>query len=256
MFTSNKMVIGVDEVGKGSWAGPMLVVALAAPVNWSFAVKDSKQYTGSNAQKKHEARKKVYNLLTYDQSIVWCVRYAEAQYIDEIGMGAAHAQTISDAVEVCMNMLVSLHPGIPERIIIDGNGPQPMQGVECIPKADALFPQVSAASVIAKVLHDDQMILYALKHPGYDFESNMGYGTEKHEAGLVTHGLCPIHRRSFQPMKNYLSVPQTGLSSSCGPGFEQGEDSADHACPSEPARGYGRGAARRGGKARKGTRRR
>jgi ribonuclease HII len=207
-FASNGMVIGVDEVGKGSWAGPMIVVAFAAPVGWSLkGLKDSKQYDN------HTQRKKIYDVLQDVDVGFCCARCVEARDIDAVGMGHAHRKAIREAIEICMNMLCQSCPGLPERIIVDGDGRQPFAGVECIPKADDLFQQVSAASVIAKVIHDDKMILHSLKYPGYDFESNMGYGTKKHKQGIVDNGLCPLHRRSFSPMKDYLASSQVELPS-------------------------------------------
>lgn len=243
-FVSNGMIIGVDEVGKGSWAGPMLVVGFAAPMGWMLkGLRDSKQYED------HVARKKIYKHLQDSSHCFWNTRYVEAQDIDEVGMKFAHAKAIREAIEVCMNMLQQPCPGLPERIVVDGDFPPPFPGVECIPKADDMFPQVSAASVIAKVIHDELMISHAAKYPGYDFENNMGYGTKKHEKGIATLGLCPLHRRSFAPIRKYLSEVQGELSSSCESARTGKEGSGDGRA-AKSSGGHGRGASSRGGSSR------
>lgn len=247
-FFSNGMIIGVDECGKGSWAGPMYVVALAAPQTWSFDVKDSKAY------KTHAARQKVRDRLVEEPELIWYTRCVTAKEIDDLGMGRAHQKAVQEAITACLNMMAPLCPGLPERIIFDGNGPQPLPGVECIPKADSLFPQVSAASVLAKVQHDNEMVMHAMKYPGYGFETNMGYGSEKHEQALVQLGLCPLHRRSFNPMKNYLSVAATSVSSPDEDETGQGADDPGDAGTSKPARRHGRGTSRRSTSARGRTR--
>lgn len=198
MFKSNGMIIGVDEVGMGSWAGPMLVVAFASPAHWRFGVKDSKQYSS------HAARLRVYDKLQEEPDCVWCIRYKDPWEIDAVGLGLSHENAVREAIEVCLNMLAPSVPGIPERIIVDGDWPSPISGVECIPKADQKFIQVSAASVVAKVVHDQKMQEYSRQYPGYGFETNMGYGSQQHSDGLAAQGLCSIHRRSFHPMKNYV----------------------------------------------------
>ena len=245
-FISNKMIIGVDEVGKGSWAGPMLVIAFASVKGWSLpGLKDSKDYTS------HKARQKIADVLHDAPRCVWSTRYVNAPEIDALGMKLAHANAIRDAIEVCINMLQPMHPGLPERIIVDGDMPQPFYGVECIPHADALFPQVSAASVLAKVQHDTIMWMYHTRFPGYGFDTNVGYGTEKHEDGIKAQGLCPIHRRSFSPMKNYLLDPTLALPSFGATRTREGEESSRDAGGSQPAGGYGRSTTNRSRKARR-----
>jgi ribonuclease HII len=199
-WKSNNWIIGCDEVGFGAWAGPMVVCALAAPPDWSCKnLKDSKAYAT------RKARQKVFEQLRVDKDLIWNVQWTQAYEIDEMGMAKAHKMAMRDALDACAKQLETIVPGFPERVICDGDGPPPMEGVECIPKADATIPAVMAASVVAKVLRDDYMVQLAAKYKGYGFEAHVGYGTQAHEDAIRLHGICDQHRKSYKPIKKFLS---------------------------------------------------
>lgn len=194
--------IGVDEVGRGSLAGP--VAACAYVFNEGIdslpGLKDSKKMTA-------RAREKMEPVL------VQAGRhgYGEASQleVDEIGIDAANFLAMRRAIEQLGFDDLSNFV-----IIVDGNKPPPFDDlgagdIQCVVKADDIFQCVSAASVIAKVRRDKLMTEMSVQHPGYGFESNFGYGSSKHFAAIEEIGPCSIHRMSFAPMskkKNKSSI--------------------------------------------------
>lgn len=199
-LTSNHYIVGCDEVGLGSWAGPILVCALAAPEGWSVKnLRDSKAYAS------RKARQKVYEALKRDERLVWSVNWCDAREIDELGVARAHKQATRQSLEACIMALNTVFHGAPERVICDGDGEPPILGAECIISADATIPAVMAASVVAKVLHDNYMIEQSRIYKGYGFETNMGYRSEVHEKALITLGVCDLHRKSYAPIRKLLS---------------------------------------------------
>lgn len=187
-------IIGVDEVGTGSWAGPFVVCAFAAP-NESWALEglnDSKKLT-------RNGRGPLATALMRDFPRSFVLITAPVADIDAHGL----EKTWRRAVELAVDRLIA-QVGVPWRVIIDGNK-QPVSGAECYPKADGKFPCVMAASVIAKVHRDTHMMEEAVKYPQYGFDKHAGYGTAQHRAALVAHGLSPIHRRSYSPMSELIA---------------------------------------------------
>jgi ribonuclease HII len=121
--------------------------------------------------------------------------------IDRVGMKTALMAAHQAAIEQML-------PRFPESVVIIDGVLRP-EGVEarCIPKADTIFPVVSAASVIAKVNRDFVMRQYHQQYPQYGFDKNVGYGSASHQAGLEKYGVCPLHRRSYRPIKKLLETP-------------------------------------------------
>lgn len=249
MLSSNNYIIGVDEVGRGSWAGPMVVTAFASPVDWVFPVKDSKKYKDSGGRKAHAIRCDVHDALEMQSDCFWYSCSVSAWDIDLLGLGPAHTKAVTTAIDVCFSLLQTHAPGLPERVIVDGNGPRLFPGIECIPGADDTVLQVSAASVVAKVVHDNFMITNAELYPFYDWENNMGYGTESHIKGLAAHGVSPLHRRSIERVKSYLSIDVCGsIQSIDGPRLSK--EQTDNVCASESTNRNDIGAKRRNPKTR------
>lgn len=181
-------VIGIDEVGRGCWAGPLLVVAARQTGTLPVGLADSKKLTKNQREALFEA------------IIVSCglgEGWVEPAEIDKLGLTDAMRLGVARA-------LVALDAKAREPIIMDGTynycGPEFTQ-VECVAKADALHPIVSAASIYAKVLRDRYMADAAQKHPDYGFEKHVGYGTALHRAALQTKGICELHRRSYKPVQ-------------------------------------------------------
>lgn len=182
------MVIGVDEVGYGSWAGPLVVCAVAVQRGWSHPdVKDSKKVRAP--QRKALVRGVLSNLTART-----VFRYHGT--IDKIGLLEAWREAAQEAITEVQR----LHPD--SLVVVDGlEGVHKLSGVISLPKADSLVPAVSAASIIAKVTRDEWMITSDEIYPGYGFKTNVGYGTKFHHAALKRLGPCAIHRRSFAPIK-------------------------------------------------------
>ena len=186
------VVLGIDEVGRGSWAGPLLVGAVALDVRIK-GIKDSKLLT----REQRTALDKVIREKAKFIGLGW-VKSAE---IDKLGLSAALKLGAARAIrELKCNV---------DEIIIDGNFnylPQVLNAKAVI-KADLLVQAVSAASIVAKVARDNFMIELHKTYPKYLFCNNVGYGTKKHRMLINEHGICPQHRLSYQPMKSLQSGP-------------------------------------------------
>lgn len=182
------ITVGMDEVGRGSWAGPLVVGAavLGAPIP---GIADSKILAPSRRQE-------------LDTTIRNCAAavglgWVQPAELDELGLSASLRLAYSRALSM-------IHVRF-DVILIDGNvnylpGDERAQ---TLINADSLKPAVSAASIIAKVARDAYMVKAALLYPGYGFERHVGYGTEQHRHALDQFGLTPLHRRSFKPITLY-----------------------------------------------------
>lgn len=183
--------IGIDEVGRGCWAGPL--VAGAVILNESIAgLKDSKKLSKKQREK-----------LTHDielQAVAIGIGWVEPKEIDELGL--------TKAVGLAMERALAQIKVPFDEIIIDGNinyFPNDTRAKAVI-KADDSVPSVSAASIVAKVARDKYMTDLAVKYPGYGFDKHVGYGTALHVAGLKLHGISDIHRVSFKPIQLLVST--------------------------------------------------
>ena len=177
--------IGIDEVGRGCWAGPVVAgaVALDKPI---AGLKDSKLLS-KRQREKLAVEIKLWALAT---GIGW----VEPAEVDKIGLSAAVGLAMRRALEQ-----ISLAY---DEIIIDGsfNFLADNPKAKAIIKADNSVPAVSAASIIAKVARDQYMARQAADYPCYGFERHVGYGTALHLERLKLYGICDLHRRSFKPI--------------------------------------------------------
>lgn len=182
-------MIGVDEVGRGCWAGPLLVVAARAKNKLPNGLKDSKVMTKLQ-------REKILNKLSI--SCEFGEGWVTATEIDEHGLADAMRLGVAKALKV-------LNAKVDEEIILDGKAnyiPSEFTNTKCIIDADAIIPLVSAAGIYAKVRRDEYMSKLKESHPAYGFEKHVGYGTAAHKAAIQAHGIIKeIHRLSFKPIQ-------------------------------------------------------
>ena len=178
-----KYICGVDEVGRGPLAGPVVCAAVIMPLDDIIdGVDDSKKV----AQKKRE----VIAGLIAKKAIACNICRVEPEIIDKIN--------ILEATKLCMKMAVEGLKVKPDFVLTDGNMTLDIDvPQESIVKGDALSYSIGAASIAAKVYRDKIMDEYAAVYPQYGFEKNKGYGTAEHVKGIKEAGLCAIHRRSF-----------------------------------------------------------
>lgn len=192
------MILGIDEAGRGPWAGPLVVGAVVLGCEIE-GLNDSKKLT--------KKRREALELEIHDKAQAWALGWVSARELDEVGMSEALRLATRRAVE---QIKVPYH-----EIIIDGTvnflkGTTKEQYVTTLPKADALVPSVSAASIVAKVARDRYMTELDEVYAGYKFASHVGYGVAAHRAAIEKLGVSPEHRLSFAPLQKYK---ESGLSS-------------------------------------------
>jgi ribonuclease HII len=201
------VVVGIDEVGRGAWAGPLTVGAAVLPPDRRLnGIRDSKMLTESDRER------------LFDRVGAWCatwgVGHATQAECDELGMAAAQRLACSRAVAE-----LSL---VPDAAIVDGSWDfvSPCVGhVERVIKADARCLAVAAASILAKVSRDRVMREQAQHYPAWGFDSNKGYPCQTHLAALQAWGPSAIHRRSWVFMDHY--VPWSGVRRYHRPGADE-----------------------------------
>ncbi len=181
-------IAGADEAGKGSWAGPLVAAAVILPADFApKLVNDSKQLT-------ERIREQMFVHVTRN-ALSWAVGVVSPQEIDRKGIVAANKKALLTALK-------KLHVR-PQAILVDAMklkvGQKP---VKAIIRGDAKVLSIAAASIVAKVVRDALMVGQHRLYPQYEFHLHKGYGTARHERLLKQHGLSPIHRRSFRPMKS------------------------------------------------------
>jgi ribonuclease HII len=178
-----KSIAGVDEVGRGPLAGPVVVSAVILPKDFKVpGINDSKKI-------KEEQREFLYQKLI--EQVCFGIGLVDETKIDKIN--------ILQATFLAMNKAVGKLKVKPEHILFDGNRYNHSLNIPqtLIIKGDSISKSIAAASIIAKVYRDNLMKKYHLKYPQYCFDKNKGYGTKVHMAAIEKYGPCPIHRRSF-----------------------------------------------------------
>ncbi|MEZ4087144.1 MAG: ribonuclease HII [Candidatus Gracilibacteria bacterium] len=183
-------VWGLDEAGRGPWAGPVVACALMFLEDVRIhGIKDSKQLN-------KEQREKIYKKLA--DKTVFGVGRAEHHEIDTFGLTKATNMAYQRAVEALLEKKKSKEP---ELMLIDGRDKFQLPfRYHSIIKGDAKVKIIACASIIAKVERDKIMEEYAKKFPEYGFEYHKGYGTKRHQQALKQHGTCEIHRTSYAPI--------------------------------------------------------
>jgi ribonuclease HII len=192
------LVAGVDEAGCGPLAGPVVAGAVLFPSSWLESglcsklrgLNDSKQLT-------EEQREKYFERITTHAEIRFAVAIVDPDVIDRINILQAAHRAMNLALE-------QLHPP-PQHVLVDG---RPVKSLRfpstALVKGDCRSYSIAAASVLAKVTRDRLMAVYDKQYPGYGFAEHKGYATPQHLAAITERGACPIHRRSFSPIRPKL----------------------------------------------------
>jgi ribonuclease HII len=180
--------VGIDEVGRGCWAGPVVAAAvLLDPLLLLEGLRDSKKMT--------KLQREIISKRIRVDAISYGIGWSSAQYVDEHGL----TQAVRYAMQQALNQITANF----DTVIIDGsyNFLSDTANTETLIKADSIVPAVSAASIIAKVARDNYMAEQSLIYLGYGFERHVGYGTALHSSALRQCGPTPLHRMSYKPLQ-------------------------------------------------------
>lgn len=200
-------LLGIDEVGRGPWAGPLVMGAVIlkdVDADWCAELTDSKKLSAKKRAQLNE--------VILEKADATALGWVSSQELDEVGLAEALRLATRRAVDEIVRQKVPF-----DSILLDGTNNfltrTKYEGITTVkPKADLLIKAVSAASIIAKVARDNYMIKLAEKYPEYGFEKHVGYGTKLHREALAQHGPCPEHRHSFKPIpkpnKNTTNIGQ------------------------------------------------
>jgi ribonuclease HII len=185
-------IAGVDEAGRGPLAGPVYAAAVILnPKRRIRGLADSKRLSPHIREE--------LALIIRERALAWAVAWADIEEID--------THNILGATLLAMRRAVTMLPLLPEHSLIDGNRcpslPCPGTGIV---DGDGKIPAISAASILAKVARDREMLTLDRRYPNYGFLQNKGYGTPFHLTALETFGPCACHRRSFEPVRRTLAI--------------------------------------------------
>ena len=185
-------IAGVDEVGRGAWAGPLVAAAVVLPRKFNAdGVNDSKMLTPKK-------RQQLFVHITR-QALAWAVGVVEPAVIDQRGLTWANQSAMISALK-------KLRPQ-PQAVLVDAMkikyGPRP---VKAIIHGDRRVVSIAAASIVAKVVRDELMTGLHRRYPVYEFHYHKGYGTRRHQLLLRRHGPSAVHRRSYRPIKRLLKT--------------------------------------------------
>ncbi|MBN8549668.1 MAG: ribonuclease HII [Deltaproteobacteria bacterium] len=182
------LIAGVDEVGRGPLAGPVVAAAVVFKEGFTHpGIKDSKQLSSKQRE-----------------LLVPVIKAAAVQWsIVSVGHRRIEALNIREASRLAMSLAVSRI--IADLILVDGNVPIVSTITQrTVVGGDALHVEISAASILAKVFRDNLMHVLDEKYPGYTFSKHSGYPTKSHRQAIAELGPCPVHRRTFQGVKEYV----------------------------------------------------
>lgn len=185
-----RLIAGVDEVGRGPLAGAVVTAAVILdPAQPIIGLADSKKLT---AKKRERLAAEIR-----EKSLAWSIGRAEVEEIDQLN--------ILQATFLAMQRAIEALPVRPDHILIDGNRcPALPWSMEAIVGGDALIPAISAASILAKVTRDAELLEFDRLYPDYGFAQHKGYPTPLHLQAIRQYGVLPIHRRTFRPVKALL----------------------------------------------------
>ena len=185
---------GIDEAGRGCYAGPVFAAAVILPKNFYHPLlNDSKQV--------NKANREILRKVICSDALAWSVAQVSPAEIDRIN--------ILQATYRAMHKAISGLTIQPEMLLIDGNRFRPYPSIPhvCMIKGDSKLANIAAASILAKTFRDDYMLQLHAKYPEYAFDKNKGYGTATHRAAIEQKGLSPVHRKSFNILPVQMKLP-------------------------------------------------
>lgn len=192
LAASNKLLVaGLDEAGRGAWAGPVSAAAVILNLN----VNTESQLIGVRDSKQMTAQQRAYWAVKIKEyALAWAVGFAENDEIDVLGIINATRTAMIRALN-----LLGMHP---DHLLIDALLlPAYATTQTALIKGDQRSLSIAAASVLAKTARDQRMCIESQNYPAYGFASHKGYGTRRHQEMLAAFGACPLHRMSFKPLK-------------------------------------------------------
>ncbi|MGG3560146.1 ribonuclease HII [Neobacillus rhizosphaerae] len=185
-----QFIAGIDEVGRGPLAGPVVAAAVILPENFFLAgIDDSKKLS--------EKKRQEYDKKIRSEALAYSISMISADEIDEMNIYEATKKAMYASI-------AGLEPK-PDFLLIDAMKLETPYPSDSIIKGDARSISIAAASIVAKVARDKLMKEISLSYPAYGFQQNMGYGTKEHIQAIQQHGITPYHRKSFAPVKDYVA---------------------------------------------------
>lgn len=186
-----QLIAGIDEVGRGPLAGPVVAAAVILPADFYLpGIDDSKKLS--------EQKREKYAEIIHEEAVAVSVSFIEPEVIDAINIYEATKKAMAAAI-------TSLRPQ-PDFLLIDAMKLESPFPYEAIIKGDSKSVSIAAASIVAKVARDQFMKELAVQYPAYGFQQNMGYGTKEHLQAIEVHGITPFHRKSFAPIKDLYTT--------------------------------------------------
>lgn len=187
-----EIICGIDEAGRGPLAGPVVAAAVVLDKKRRInGLNDSKQLT--------EERRDILAARIKERAVAWGVGVATVEEIDTVNIRQANFLAMRRAFDQLGMM--------PTHVLVDGKDPPPIPcRITCIVGGDALESAISAASILAKTTRDAMMVDLCARYPGYGFSQHKGYGVAAHLEALRRLGPCPVHRRSFRPVREALGI--------------------------------------------------
>ncbi|HEM6890498.1 TPA: ribonuclease HII [Providencia rettgeri] len=194
IYPKANLIAGVDEVGRGPLVGAVVTAAVILdPNNPIIGLADSKKLTERKREKLFDEIQK--------KALCWCIGRAEPEEIDKIN--------ILHATMLAMQRAVAGLAIVPEFVLIDGNRcPELPMPAQAVVKGDSLVQEISAASILAKVIRDREMVELDKTFPEYGFAKHKGYPTAYHLEKLAQYGATEFHRKSFAPVRRALDITQ------------------------------------------------
>lgn len=190
---ANRIEAGIDEAGRGCYAGPVFAAAVILPASFHHPLlNDSKQL--------NEKQRELLRPIIEAESIAWSVAQASETIIDEINILQATYQAMHTAIRELS--------AIPDALLIDGNRFKPYPGIphQCFVKGDGRYASIAAASILAKTHRDAYMLNLHNRYPHYGWDQNKGYGTAQHREAIDRYGLCAAHRKSFRIVPTQIKL--------------------------------------------------